>query len=227
MTAARQARFDGASQHRRSLIAKVHIAKSQLRMVEDDYRAIMLRVTGNSSAAQCTDAELVALLKEFEGKGFTAKAKKPGARPADHPVARKARALWISLHQLGAIADPSDRALEAFAQRQLGVAKLQWADQALGYKLIEALKAIGNRAGWDQDLTGVRPGAQLIVLKRNLVYALFKKLRDVDAVPRAWTIDRAVFEFSGDRVPTLLSCDLQEIDVATRALASAWATVKP
>lgn len=223
---ARRARFDSANQHRRSLIAKVHIAKAQLGLSEDDYRAVMLRVTGEMSAARCTDAQLVDLLKEFGGQGFTAKAKKPGARPADHPVARKARALWISLHQLGAIDDPRETALEAFAQRQLGVAKLQWADQAQGYKAIEALKAIATRAGWEQDLTGVKPGASLIVLKRRLAQALFVKLRGVDAIPRAWTLDRAVFEFSGDRVPSLLSCDLQQVETAIAALAAAWAKFK-
>ena len=35
---ARPARFDRASQHRRGLIAKIHVARKQLAISEDDYR---------------------------------------------------------------------------------------------------------------------------------------------------------------------------------------------
>jgi len=99
--AARPALFDASTQHRRALLAKVHVAKKVLGLDDDTYRAVLLRVAGETSAAKCSDAQLVALVKEFEAKGFTAKAKKPSPRPADHPLALKARAMWISLHQLG------------------------------------------------------------------------------------------------------------------------------
>ena len=156
---ATSSQFDRGQQNRRGMLAKVHIAKQQLRMVDDDYRAVLLRVAGRVSAADLTDRELVDVLAEFERLGFTAKAKRPGPKPADHPLARKARALWISLGHLGAIDDPSESALEAFARRQLGCAKMQWADQRLGYRLIEALKGMADRHGWSQDLAGVKPAA--------------------------------------------------------------------
>mgnify|MGYP000164566239 CR=1 FL=1 len=41
MRAARPATFDRTSQHRRSMIAKVQVAKTQLGMEEDDYRQII------------------------------------------------------------------------------------------------------------------------------------------------------------------------------------------
>lgn len=210
--------FDRSAQRRRSLLAKVHVAKKQLHLAEDDYRAVIFRVTGNLSAGACTEAELAKVVEEFARKGFDAKARPAGPRPADHPSARKARAMWISLHQLGAIADPTERALEAFARRQLGVDKLQWADQALSYRLIEALKAIGHRHGWNSDLAGVQPAAAAIVLKRRLVEAILVKLQAARIAPSAWGVRRAAFEFAGMDIPSVLGASIEQLEALAGAL---------
>jgi hypothetical protein len=150
-----------------------------------------MRLTGQISAAACSEAQLARVLDEFKAKGWApkgaparevARASKP--RPADHPVAKKARAMWISLHQLGAVRESSEAALEAFARRQLRVEKLQWADQSQGFRLIEALKAMAEREGWSQDLSFVDAEHQLHVLKGNLIRALQKKL-GLEPMPRA------------------------------------------
>lgn len=199
---ARKAAFDAGSQRRRSMIAKVHIAKGQLGLADDDYRAVMLRVAGRDSAAKCTDGELETILKEFARLGFQAQARSGAAKPADHPTARKARALWISLHQLGAVRDPSDAALESFARRQLGVARLQWANQSLAYRLIEALKAMGERAGWSQDLTGIAANDTVRVLKLRLVDRLLALLKTGDLVPAGWDVATAAYRLGGIEVAT-------------------------
>lgn len=162
-------------------LAKIHIARKELRLDDGIYRAILLRLTGQTSSADCSDAQLDAVLDEFKAKGWKPTVvagsavrspdqadRRPRARPADHPSAGKARALWISLHRLGVIQNASDAALEAFARRQLRVERLQWADQALVYKLIEALKAMAGRAGWSQDVAGVPVAAQGEVLRARL-----------------------------------------------------------
>lgn len=172
---------------RRAAVVKVQIARRDLGLDEDTYRSILRRLTGRTSSSACSDAELGRVLDEFKAKGWKPKviaggkpAKAPRSvapRPADHPSARKARALWISLWNLGEVRDSSEAALEAFARRQLGVEKLQWADQALAYKLIEALKGMAERAGWSQDLTGYPRGTDLLkVLKLNLVRAQKRRL---------------------------------------------------
>ena len=222
MTRAAPASFDSGSQNRRSMIAKVHIAKAQLGLNDDDYRAVLLRVGGALSAADLSDAKLADVIAEFSRKGFTAKARKPGKpRPADHPVALKARAMWISLHQLGEIDNPSEAALEAFACRQLGVDRFQWADQARGYKLIEALKAMAQRAGWDQRLDGVPVAAKVLVLKRRLVEALMGRMWKVGLAPPDWNVERAAWVFGGieDGRP-LLSADVQQLDLIARTFAA-------
>lgn len=183
------------SDARRAAIAKVKIAQKELGLDDDTYRDVLEAVTGRRSAADCTDAQLGRMLEHFQSKGFKAKPSAKGA--ADHPAAKKARAMWISLHQLGAVRDPSERALEAFARRQLRCERLQWADQGLTYKLIEALKAMAEREGWPQGLQG---DDDMVTLKRRLVRAQAKKLgelppillglveRDLDAMIAAYAV---------------------------------------
>lgn len=210
------------SQHRRSLIAKVHVAKKTLGLADDDYRAVLLRVVGHDSAAMLREDQLLAVVQEFERLGFSAAARtpRPGPKRADHPVALKARAIWISLYQLGEIEDASEPALEAFARRQLKVERLQWADQAMGYKLIEALKAMATRAGWDQRLDGIPVHAKLVVLKRRLVLALLDRMRG-GLIPADWTIERAAFQLAGIQTTSIvLLDDVQQLDLIARSFAA-------
>ncbi|WP_194745740.1 regulatory protein GemA [Thermaurantiacus tibetensis] len=140
----------------------------------EDYEAVIARMTGKSSAGLCSIAELERVVEEMQRLGWRPAAPRParcGARPADHPAARKARALWISLWQLGAVSNRSEAALEAFARRQLGCTRLQWADQAQVFRVTEALKAIGRRHGWDPDW--ISTGDQV----KDLIRAIDAKLR--------------------------------------------------
>lgn len=223
MSAARKARF-APQPHRRAMIAKVHLASKQLGLDEDTYRSVLFQVTGQMSAADCSEAELTELVEHFKARGFKARpAKKPGQRTAaDHLPARKARALWISLYHLGAIDNSSEQALEAFARRQLKVDALQWADQAQCYKLIEALKAMAERHGWRQG--GLPPtmngNAKLRALKLRLCEAIWRKLVDKAFVPENWLIEDAAFRLCGitSAVGGCLSWDLQQLDAVAAAL---------
>ena len=217
---ARAAKFDAASQNRRALLAKVHIAKKQLQLGDDDYRAVIFRLTGNISAGDCTEAELVKVVEEFGRKGFSTNARPAGPRPADHPSARKARALWISLHQLGAIENPSEQALEAFARRQLKCDRLQWADQALTYRLIEALKAIAKRHGWDCDLAGVAVAVRPTELKRRLVEAIVVRLQAADIVPAEWGVKRVAFELAGMTIPSFIAASAEDLEALAGAVGA-------
>ncbi|MFN7400337.1 MAG: regulatory protein GemA [Sandaracinobacter sp.] len=199
MTAARRASF-APHPHRRAMLAKVHLARKELGLAEADYRAVLYRVTRQDSAAALSDAELEAVIGEFKRLGWQQRPRaefaanggksksvpssgsEPGrpagrsvGRPADHPAARKARSLWISLAQLGVVRDSRESALEAFARRQLGVDRLQWADQAQVYKLTEALKAMAERAGWSQQ--GNPDAAELV---KRLIRRMDELLRALE-----------------------------------------------
>lgn len=188
-----------ARNSRRALLAKVHIAKKALGLQDDDYRAIIVRVTGKCSAGDLSIAQLEALLAEFERLGFQPVRSIRRAPRATHATAQKARALWISLFQLGAIADPSDSALEAFAKRQLKVDRLQWADQSRAYPLIEALKAIAERHGWPQKLPArISSEEGKRILKNRLIDAQLRKLAaagypiedNVSGDRSSWSVER-------------------------------------
>lgn len=187
---------------RRAMLAKIHVARKQLQLDEDDYRQILLDETGRSSSGDCTEAELERALKRFEALGFKPLPKAGPAsvnRPAQHPLARKARALWISLYHLGAVDSPTEKALEAFARRQLKCERLVWADQRQGYKLIEALKAMAARHGWDQvDANG--NAWTVLKLKERLCEAIIAKLRAAGEIPESWTMNDAAFRLCGIEV---------------------------
>lgn len=190
------AQFDRSASHRRAMTAKIHVAKKQLALADDDYRQILLDVAGRSSAADCTDAELEKVIKRLQEIGFKPLVKSGSTRPAQHPVARKARALWISLYHLNAVRSPDEKALESFAKRQLGCERLVWANQSDGYRLIEALKAMAERHGWAQIDAG---GNSLSVmrLREGLCEAILAKLKTAGIVPADWTIDIAAFRLCG------------------------------
>ncbi len=177
--AARPAQF-APDPHRRAMIAK----KKQLALEEEDYRLILDRVTGKRSAGDMTAAQLDAALKEMGRLGW--QPSRPGGAPGQqnrptNPAAAKARAMLISLGLLGVIRNPTEAALNAFARRQIGVDRLSWADQSQVYKLIEALKAIANRNGWDQSTAGLAD--PVWTLKLRLCEAILKRLIHLGAVP--------------------------------------------
>jgi phage gp16-like protein len=190
------AKFDRSASHRRSMIAKIHVAKKELALADDDYRQILLDSAGRASSADCTDAELERVLKRLQEIGFKPLVKSGSTRPAQHPVARKARALWISLYHLNAVRSPDEKALESFARRQLGCERLVWANQSHGYRLIEALKAMAERHGWAQtDAHG--HAISVMKLREGLCEAILAKLKAAGEVPADWTIDIAAFRLCG------------------------------
>ncbi len=186
--------------HRRAMLAKIHVARKQLRLDEDDYRQILLEESGHTSAGDCTEAELEKVLTRFQALGFKPlpKAGATGVanRPAQHKVARKARAMWISLYHLGAVRSPDEKALESFAKRQLGCERLVWANQSEGFRLIEALKAMAERHGWSQVDANGNPWT-VINLKLRLCEAIVAKLKTAGEIPEDWTLDIAAFRLCG------------------------------
>ena len=194
--AARPATFDRSAQSRRSMLAKIHIAKKQLAMDEDDYRQLLFEETGHASAGDCSEAQLSRVLERLKKLGFKP-LPKAGKKAATHPMARKARALWISLHHLNVVQNPAEEALEAFARRQLGCTKLNWANQREAYKLIEALKAMALRHGWRQ--TAAHDGHKLSPkeLQMHLCEVILAKLKEGGHVPADWYLDVAAKRLCG------------------------------
>jgi len=140
---------------RKALLAAVHAAKRAKGLDDDTYRDMLEARTGRRSAADLTDAQLHQVLDHLNG------VQGPGRKPAAGAVAAKARALWISLHALGLVSDPSERALNSWVKRQHGVDDLAWVRAAESYAVIEGLKQWATRAGVDW---GYHPNPRRCVL---------------------------------------------------------------
>lgn len=125
----------------RARLVKIHIARKDLALEEDSYRALLERVTGHRSSAECNDAELDAVLGEFKRFGWVPKTKR---RPlSNKPHVRKIFALWSSMKPL--LRNGSTKALCAFVERQTGVSDPEWLSPEAATKVVEALKAWARR----------------------------------------------------------------------------------
>ena len=129
---------------RTALIKLIHVARRELGQKSglDDlaYRDI-LRIVGKSeSLAAMTVPNMELVLAHMKSKGFKVRPK-AGDRPqVINPDASKVRALWLFLHALGEVRDPSERALAAYVKRIAKVDALQWTNGNQTEALIETLK---------------------------------------------------------------------------------------
>lgn len=197
-TAARPAQAISTSKHRVSMIAKIQIGKKQIGLDDDDYRKAIVDISKQPSLSACSDVELVKMLDWLKSKGFRTAPRK-GA--ATHPMAGKARALWISLHQLGAVQNPREEALEAFAKRQLGCDRLAWANQSQAFRLVEALKSIAIRHGWQQHDRSTGKAFLAVGLQNSLCCAILVKMKETGIASECWSIEEAARDLCGIKNP--------------------------
>lgn len=133
-----------------SLIAKIHIAKKQLAMKDDDYRSFLERVTGKTSCKDMTVPKLKDVLEQMKGLGFKAKSNpaQAGTRKlAASPQAKKIRAMWLDMHSTGVVKDQSEGALAAFVKTVTGIDDMKWLDSKDANKVINALRGWIRRTG--------------------------------------------------------------------------------
>lgn len=143
-----------------SSIAAIHVAKKQLGLDEDTYRAKLHVITGKSSVKDMTEVEREKVITAFRQDGFTpVERRQDGRQKLTGRFAKKLQALWIGGYNLGVVENRDDSAMLAFVKRQTGLDHtrfLHYADDAR--KAIEGLKAwlhreagvsFGNTNGYD------------------------------------------------------------------------------
>lgn len=132
--------------------AIINIAKGQLGLAEDDYRALLARVTGTTSLRQMSDRQKIDVVEELKRLGFRIRAKGKTLPPSTKPYIRLIHALWKSCHKHGAIENGSREALRAFCKRFVAPGSDSVAvdpdllTQAQASPVIEALKKMEARA---------------------------------------------------------------------------------
>ena len=132
-------------------LQKIHIAKKELGLSDEVYRDILHIHFKAGSSKELNTFQAAQLLDLFAAKGWQAKrGKDSGKSPRyDDRQQRKIVAMWIELHNAGVVKNSSDRALQAYVKRQTGIDNLKWCDGVDCHKLIESLKAWGERNGVD------------------------------------------------------------------------------
>ena len=142
------AKFKRADEHRKD-IQLIHIAKQQLGLDDETYRAMLWAVARVKSSTELDFAGRKKVLDHLKGCGFEVKTRKPvpslSRRPAtrkmaDDPQSKMMRALWLQLHEAGKVRNPDESALAAFVKRQTKVEALQWLTTKQACAVIEELK---------------------------------------------------------------------------------------
>lgn len=172
--------------------AAIHVAKKQLGLDDDTYRALCVRITGKNSSSDMSEIERTKVIEHFRQQGFKP-ASKGTRKPLEGKFAPKLQALWIACWNLGITRSKSDQALIAFVKRQSGVDHtrfLIYADDA--DKVIEGLKSWMKReanVNWSKDKAlpdwANEPHGQIVLAQ----WAILRKhgLTD-DAIPMSATI---------------------------------------
>ncbi|MGB0732447.1 MAG: gp16 family protein [Pontibacterium sp.] len=129
--------------NRKAALAQIHIAKKQLGMDDDTYRAMLSSVTGKNSAADMHISELYKVLAHLKKCGFTAKkTAKHGKRP--NPTASR-KALMGKIEALLADGNYHWNYAHGMAKRMFKVDKVDWLDEQQLHKLVAALEYNARR----------------------------------------------------------------------------------
>lgn len=151
---------------RSHLITLIHIAKGQLHMADDSYRAILAHYgAGKTSSKLLTVEQLETVLEHMVKLGFKPVQKpfKPGQKrlsptTAEGPQDQRSaiRAVWVEMAKDGFLTDGSETALNAWVQRMtaehnggMGVAEVQWLQDGMAVRVLESLKRWYRRVMFD------------------------------------------------------------------------------
>ncbi len=142
-------------------LAAIHVLKSKLQLSDDDYRALLVQMTGQNSSKLLNDRQRQALRDHLQGLAERMGVAKPSrARPMSakrfaekkaqaSPKERKVWAMWNQLHRDGKVRDNSPAALQAWVNRTVHVSSLTWCNDSQLNTLIEALKDWSERGNKD------------------------------------------------------------------------------
>jgi phage gp16-like protein len=134
---------------RQRLYTLLQVGKTELGWDEEFYRGIWLPMQGATkdkdgrySASTLDIDQLYKAVEEMKRLGFKVKSKADASnrKLADDAQSKMIRALWLELHERGAVRNPSESSLAAYVKRQTGVEALQWLNGEQSAKVIEALK---------------------------------------------------------------------------------------
>ncbi|SED80795.1 gp16 family protein [Pseudomonas anguilliseptica] len=129
--------------NRLRLIKLIHVARRELCMDDDTYRLLLSGMKGLGGATSTADLSvpnLYRVLEQLKQRGFKVRPSKKQRPLAADDQSKKIRALWLTLHGMGEVRDPSEEALAKFVLKMTGVQALQWLSSDQASQVIENLK---------------------------------------------------------------------------------------
>lgn len=128
--------------NRNKQLSKIHIAKKDLQLDDDTYRAMLVRVAGKSSSKDLTPLEVAKVLHELERLGWKAK---PG-RAKPKPAADRAKLVGKIEAQLASAGRPWEYG-DGIAKRLYKVEKVEWLNPEQLRGVVTALAKDAKRHG--------------------------------------------------------------------------------
>ncbi len=125
--------------------ALINIAKKDLGMEDDDYRAFLKNVTGKDSLRAMSEGDRIKVVAGMKDKGFQAKPKGTFTPKSDKPYVRLIHALWRSCAEKKVVKSGSKRALRAFVENMTEVSDPEFLTYGQASPVIEALKKMEKR----------------------------------------------------------------------------------
>ena len=124
------------------LIRLIHIAKQQVGMSDNDYRALLANVSrGKTSSKDLTAEQLETVLRHIKAQGFMPAVATTGGQILRHSQPeqlKKIRSLWLELHEMGVVRSPQESALHRYCAKYGGA---DWQDDGYAMRdIIERLK---------------------------------------------------------------------------------------
>lgn len=139
----RQATNEQAAERRTKDLARIHVAKKQLGLDEEAYRALLERVAGVRSSADLSTAGRSAVLREFARLGFKVM---PGKRGhVGRPKGLEARPMLTKVEALLTDAGRPWNYAHGLAERMFEVKRVEWLGDDQLHRLIAALEIDARR----------------------------------------------------------------------------------
>lgn len=194
--------------------AAIHVAKKQLGLDEDTYRAVLVKVTGKASTKDMSETERERVVEHFRNQGFV-KSTGPKRRKLDGKYAPVLQALWIGAWNLGLVRSADDAALIAFVKRQTGIDHVRFVrDQDDAMKAIEALKGWMKREAGVDWSKGKHIPDWMQAPAARIAVAQFEKLSKAGHPISLGTFTALVEAKAGKSIRLMVNFDWQQVSAA-------------
>jgi len=168
----------------KAVLSKIHIARQQLGMDDDIYRALLGRVAGVRSSKDLSSRQASAVLREFERLGFKP-APSPKAKGKPHNFNKLSGEIEVIEAQLADMGLPWSYA-DAIARQQFGVARVAWLRKP------EQLKAVLAALHVEQEKRGLLESVESLLKLLGEHDPNWQA--DLDALPKGWERRRPILK---------------------------------